>query len=162
MGTPVPGPSSCLPGTENSEGSSPDLGLWTSLSCQRALPPILGAWLGLELVSWAFLHLPAELLAFGQLLRLGTLRGRCAHSSLLPCPALSSGMDALPALTIVCGAADSLSPAQLHPLPARSVFLIAAPTTHLHSGRSPSSSSLPPSSGVGLKKKANLTAALLS
>lgn len=154
MGTLAPGPSRCLPGEESPEGSSLDLGVWTCLYFQKG-PPVLRAWLGLELVSWAFLYLPTELLSFGQLLSLGTL-------SLLPCPALRSGMQAQPVLVIVCGACLQPLYSSAPPLACKVCFLIAAPTTHLGFTRSPSSSSLPPSLGVGLKKKANLTAALLS
>lgn len=110
---------------------------------------------------FVLLHLRAELLYFGQLLRLGTLGGRWALS-LLPCPSPSSGMDAQPVLVIVYGASLQPPSSPAPPLACKVYFLIAAPTTHLGSARSPSSSSLPPSSGEGPKKKANLTAALLS
>lgn len=152
MGTLAPGPSQCLPGEESPEASSLDLGVWTYLYFPKATPPILRVWLGLELVSWAFLYLPTELLSFGQLLSLRTL-------SLLPCPAL---MQAQPVLVIVCSACLQPLYSSAPPLACKVCFLIAAPTTHLGFARSPSSSSLPPSLGVGLKKKANLTAALLS
>lgn len=62
--------------------------------------PLLGVWLGLKLVSWAILYLPAELLPFGQLLRLETLGGRCAHS--LSCPELRDGRSANPGYCLWC------------------------------------------------------------
>lgn len=60
-------------------------------------------------------------------------------------PALCSGMDAQPTLVIVCGACLQPLSSPAPPLACKVCFLIAAPTTHLGSARSPSSSSLPPS-----------------
>lgn len=111
-------------------------------------PPPLGAWLGLELVSWAFSSPSSRVAIIWAASQAGETWGLICSPFLLPCPSLSSGMDAQPALVIVCCGAclqPLFSPAP--PLACKVYFLIAAPTTHLGSERSPSSSSLPPHQG---------------
>ena len=156
MGNLVPGISQCLTRAQNSRGQ-------LSGPVSPAREPLLGAWLGLELVSWAFSSPPSRVSITWAASQAGETWGLMCSLSLLPCPSLSSGMGTQPALVIVCcGACLQPLSSPAPPLACKVCFLIAAPTTHLGSARSPSSSSLPPSSGVGLKGKANLTAALLS
>lgn len=161
MGTLVPAPSRCQPRADSPEGSSLDLGLWTNLSCQRA-PRFRGwVWLGLELVFCVFLHLRAELPSFGRLFRLGTLGADVlTPSPALPFPELRDGHPAVPGYCLRRQPAASLP---LSSTPCLQGLFPNSCSNHTpRSARSPSPSSLLPPAGVGLEKKANLTAAPLS
>lgn len=155
MGSLVPGPS---------DARTQRASLRTCLSGQRAQPPLSGgvAWPGTGILGF-FCTFKPRYHPLGGFSGWGNVGADVRHP--LSCPALppSPGMGAQPALVIVCSGAclqPPFSPAP--PLACKVCFLIAAPTTHLGSARSPSSSSLPPSSGVGPRGKANLTAAPLS
>lgn len=133
------------------------------LSLQPAPSPLLGggvAWPGVGILC--FLSPPSRVTILWAAPQPRDTWGQMGFFSLLPCPFPSSGIDAPPILVIVYGASLQPPSSPAPPLACKVYFLIAAPTTHLGSARSSSSSSLPPSSGEGLKKKANLTATLLS
>lgn len=113
---------------------------------QPERPPFLGEWLGLVLSPCARLHL-RPVSVFWAVRQAGdTWRLTLTLCPALPCPALSSDGRS-PLLVIVCstGLHPPSSPAP--PLACKVCFLAAAPTTHLGSARSPSSSSLPPRRG---------------
>lgn len=119
MGILVPAPSRCQPGAESPEGSSQALGLWTGL-CGLGHPPLGGvAWPGAGLLG--FSSPPSRVPILWAALKAGDTWGSCAHP--VSCAALPEAQGWTPSQSWLLSAlpACSLSPARLHPLPARSV-----------------------------------------